>query len=185
MLVGSSTVVIDDPLLTARPEGVENPRQPLRVVVDSRGRIDRDRNVLTGASRTLVATTELSGAHWRELITSAGAEVAVFPRDAGGHVDLRVLLEDLGRRGIVTLLVEGGGVIIGSFLDQRLVDKVTLVIAPLIVGSNAAPAAVAGQGAQYMRDAVRLRDMTVDRLGDDILVTGYPVWPDGSAYGAP
>jgi diaminohydroxyphosphoribosylaminopyrimidine deaminase/5-amino-6-(5-phosphoribosylamino)uracil reductase len=69
-------------------------------------------------------------------------------------------------------------VIIGSFFDQRLVDKVTLVIAPLIVGAADAPAAVAGHGAQYMRDAVRLRDMTVDRLGEDILVTGYPVWPE-------
>jgi diaminohydroxyphosphoribosylaminopyrimidine deaminase/5-amino-6-(5-phosphoribosylamino)uracil reductase len=185
MLVGSSTVVIDNPLLTARPEGVENPRQPLRVVVDSRGRIEPDRNVLTGGSHTLVATTDLSQAHWREVITSAGAEVAVYPRDANGQVDLRVLLEDLGRRDIVTLLVEGGGVIIGSFFDQRLVDRVTLVIAPLIVGAQNAPLAVAGLGAPYMRDALRLRDMTVDRLGDDILVTGYPEWPEDSAYGTP
>ena len=79
----------------------------------------------------------------------------------------------------------GGGVIIGAFFDQRLVDKVTLVIAPLIVGAESAPAAVAGIGASRMRDAVRLRDMTVDRLGDDILVTGYPEWPENSAYGAP
>jgi diaminohydroxyphosphoribosylaminopyrimidine deaminase/5-amino-6-(5-phosphoribosylamino)uracil reductase len=185
MLVGSSTVVIDNPLLTARPDGVDNPRQPLRGVVDSRGRIDAGRNVLTGASKTLVATTEASSAHWRETLAEKGAEVAIFAADANGHVDLRVLLEDLGRRGIVTLLVEGGGVIIGSFFDQRLVDKVTLVIAPLIVGADDAPAAVTGIGAQFMRDAVRLRDMTVERLGDDILVTGYPVWPDGSTYGAP
>jgi diaminohydroxyphosphoribosylaminopyrimidine deaminase/5-amino-6-(5-phosphoribosylamino)uracil reductase len=178
MLVGSSTVVIDNPLLTARPEGVQDPHQPLRVVVDSRGRIDPGRNVLTGASKTLVATTEASDPGWRRSIEATGAEVAVYAAGAEGHVELLPLLTDLGKRGVLSLLVEGGGVIIGSFFDQRLVDKVTLVIAPLIVGAADAPAAVAGHGAQYMRDAVRLRDMTVDRLGEDILVTGYPVWPE-------
>jgi diaminohydroxyphosphoribosylaminopyrimidine deaminase / 5-amino-6-(5-phosphoribosylamino)uracil reductase len=78
----------------------------------------------------------------------------------------------------VLALLEGGGVLNGSFFDQRLVDKVTLVIAPLIVGASEAPAAVAGRGAQYMREAVRLRETTVERLGEDILVTGYPVWPE-------
>jgi diaminohydroxyphosphoribosylaminopyrimidine deaminase/5-amino-6-(5-phosphoribosylamino)uracil reductase len=178
MLVGSSTVVIDNPLLTARPEGVQDPHQPLRVVVDSRGRIDPGRNVLTGASKTVVATTEASDPGWRRSIEATGAEVAVYAAGAEGHVELLPLLTDLGKRGVLSLLVEGGGVIIGSFFDQRLVDKVTLVIAPLIVGAADAPAAVAGHGAQYMRDAVRLRDMTVDRLGEDILVTGYPVWPE-------
>jgi diaminohydroxyphosphoribosylaminopyrimidine deaminase/5-amino-6-(5-phosphoribosylamino)uracil reductase len=189
MLVGSSTVVIDNPLLTARPEGIDNPHQPLRVVVDSRGRIDPGRNVLLpprplGEGRgegvpTLVATTEASDLSWRRSIKATGAEVVVYPAaGAEGHVDLTALLRDLGGRGVLSLLVEGGGVIIGSFFDQRLVDKVTLVIAPLIVGAADAPTAVAGHGARYMRDAVRLREMTVDRLGDDILVTGYPVWPE-------
>lgn len=181
MLVGSATVVVDNPLLTARPEGVENPHQPLRVVVDSRGRIDPGRDVLTGASKTLIATTEAAAPTWRESIAATGAEVVVFPTDAKGHVDLPSLLRDLGGRGVLSLLVEGGGVIIGSFFDQRLVDKVTLVIAPLIVGAADAPAAVAGHGARYMREAVRLREMTVDRLGDDILITGYPVWPEAAA----
>lgn len=178
ILVGSSTVVIDNPLLTARPEGVENPRQPLRVVVDSRGRIADDRKVLTGGSKTLVATTVASDPRWRASIASTGAEVLVLPAAGSGHVDLVALLRELGTRGVVTLLVEGGGVITGSFFDQRLVDKVTLVIAPKIIGAEAAPAAIAGRGAASMRDAVTLREMTVDRLGDDILVTGYPVWPD-------
>jgi diaminohydroxyphosphoribosylaminopyrimidine deaminase/5-amino-6-(5-phosphoribosylamino)uracil reductase len=76
------------------------------------------------------------------------------------------------------MLCEGGGVLHGSLFDQHLVDKITVVIAPMIVGSNAAPSAVAGAGAAYMRDAVRFGDVTVERLGEDILVTGYPVWPE-------
>lgn len=180
MLVGSSTVVIDNPQLTARPEGIENPRQPLRVVVDSRGRIDAGRSVLQGESKTLIATTGASSLRWRAEMEATGAEVLVLQDDGEGHVDLRALLENLGGRGILTLLVEGGGVIIGSFFDDRLVDKVTLVIAPMIVGADRAPAAVAGNGADRMADAVRLRDTNVDRLGDDILVTGYPIWPNGT-----
>jgi diaminohydroxyphosphoribosylaminopyrimidine deaminase/5-amino-6-(5-phosphoribosylamino)uracil reductase len=185
MLVGSSTVVVDNPLLTARPEGVENPRQPLRIVVDSRGRLAAEANVLTGNSKTLIATTEASSPGWRRAIEASGAEVLLLPAGEDGHVDLRALLEELGRRQVVTLLIEGGGVIIGSFFDQRLVDKVTLVIAPLIVGAANAPAAVAGRGADRMRDAVRLGDMTVERLGEDILVTGYPVWPEGDNEAPP
>jgi diaminohydroxyphosphoribosylaminopyrimidine deaminase/5-amino-6-(5-phosphoribosylamino)uracil reductase len=177
ILVGSSTVVIDDPQLTARPDGVESERQPLRVVLDSTGRIPTTAKVLGGTSKTLVVTTGRSSADWRSAIEGTGAEVLVLKADDDGHVPLRAMLEELGRRGVLLLLVEGGGVIIGSFFDQRLVDKVTAVIAPMIVGAADAPAAVAGKGAAYMRDAVRLRDVEVERLGEDILVTGYPVWP--------
>lgn len=172
ILVGSSTVVIDDPLLTARPDGVEAPRQPLRVVVDTRGRIPPMAQVFTGPSKTLVATSEGAHADWRASIEARGAEVVTFPL-ADDHVDLRALLEELGRRDVLTLLVEGGGVVHGSFFDAGLVDKVHAIIAPMIVGASEAPAAVAGVGADRMADALRLRDVTVERLGDDILVMGY------------
>ncbi len=178
IMVGASTIAVDDSQLTARPEGVLAPRQPLRVVVDSTGRIPVTAKVLAGESKTLVATTERSSAGWRSSIESTGAEVLVLPSDADGLVPLRALLEELGRREILLLLCEGGGVLHGSLFDQRLVDKVTAVIAPMIVGAADAPTAVAGRGARYMREAPRLRDMTVERLGEDILVTGYPEWPE-------
>jgi diaminohydroxyphosphoribosylaminopyrimidine deaminase/5-amino-6-(5-phosphoribosylamino)uracil reductase len=177
ILVGAATVVIDDPQLTARPDGIESARQPLRVVLDSAGRIPTTAKVLAGSSKTLIVTTGRSRADWRSAIGATGAEVLVLDADEAGRVPLRPLLEELGRRGVLLLLVEGGGVVIGSFFDQRLVDKVTAVIAPMIVGAADAPAAVAGTGAAYMRDAVHLRDVEVERLGEDILVTGYPVWP--------
>ena len=177
ILVGASTVVIDDPQMTARPDGVESERQPLRVVLDSTGRIPTTAKVLAGGSKTLVVTTSRSSAGWRSAIKATGAEVLVLDGGEDGRVSLRAMLEELGRRGVLLLLVEGGGVVIGSFFDQRLVDKVTAVIAPMIVGAADAPAAVTGKGAAYMRDAVRLRDVEVERLGEDILVSGYPVWP--------
>jgi diaminohydroxyphosphoribosylaminopyrimidine deaminase/5-amino-6-(5-phosphoribosylamino)uracil reductase len=172
ILVGSSTVVIDDPLLTARPDGVDAPRQPLRVVVDTRGRTPPMAQVFTGPAKTLVATSDHAPAGWRAAIEARGAEVLSLPL-ADDRVDLHALLEELGRRDVLTLLVEGGGVILGSFFDAGLVDKVHAVIAPMIVGAADAPAAVAGVGAERMADALRLRGVTVERLGEDILVTGY------------
>jgi len=176
ILVGSSTVVIDDPLLTARPGGQEAQRQPLRVVVDSRGRTPPMARVLTGTARTLVATVEGAPEPWRASLRAAGAEIRAFPA-VDGRVDLLALLRELAGRDVLSLLVEGGGVILGGFFDRGLVDKVHAVIAPLIIGAEDAPAAVAGQGAYRMADALRLRDITIERLGDDILVTGYPDYP--------
>lgn len=177
ILVGSSTVVIDDPLLTARPGGVDAERQPLRVVVDSRGRTPPMARVLTGPARTLVATVDGAPERWQASIRAAGGDVLALPPE-GGRVDLIALLRELAARDVLSLLVEGGGVVLGSFFDTALVDKVHAVIAPIIIGAGDAPAAVAGRGAYRMDDALRLRDITVERLGEDLLVSGYPQYPD-------
>ena len=173
IIVGSSTILIDDPQLTARPDEVEAERQPLRVVVDTRGRTPPMARVFTGSAKTLVATAADAPAPWFASIEATGAEVLTLDKH-GEHVDLKLLLEELGRRDIVNLLVEGGGMVLGSFFDRALVDKVQAIIAPLIVGAAEAHTAIAGKGAYRMADALRLRDITIDRLGDDILVTGYP-----------
>jgi diaminohydroxyphosphoribosylaminopyrimidine deaminase / 5-amino-6-(5-phosphoribosylamino)uracil reductase len=172
ILVGSSTVVVDDPLLTARPGEKEHERQPLRVVVDSRGRTPPMARVFTGPARTLVATLPDAPAAWRSSIEAQGAEVLSLP-DYEGRVDLHALLQELGKRDIVSLLVEGGGVILGGFFDRGLIDKLHAIIAPMIIGAADAPAAVAGRGAYRMAEALRLRDLTLERLGDDVLVTAY------------
>jgi len=176
IMAGAATILVDDPQLTARPGGELAERQPLRVVLDSTGRISPGAGVFSGVAKTLVATTGRSTSEWRWAMEEAGAEVLVLDEGPDGRVPLPQLLRELGAKGIVTLLVEGGGVLLGSFFDQRLVDKVTAVIAPMIIGAADAPAAVAGRGAQVMGDAIRLSNMTVERLGDDVLLTGYPAW---------
>lgn len=179
IVVGSGTVVVDNPQLTARPGGTtEGVHQPLRVVADSRGRVSRETHVLSGPSPTLIATTEASPTAWREEMRAAGAEVLVLP-ERDGHVDLEALVRVLGERGALTVLFEGGGVLLGSLFDARLVDRVHAVIAPMIIGAADAPAAVAGKGAWRMADAVRLREFEVHRLGADILVDGLVEWPEG------
>jgi len=173
IMVGVKTVLIDDPQLTARPSAVEGEvRQPLRVVVDSRGRTPASAKVLSGPGPVLLATTAASAAGWRKQMTGAGAEVVVLPAKRG-RVDAVELLRLLGQRPILSLLVEGGGEILGTFFDLKLVDKVQAILAPLVIGGRRAPTAVAGRGARRMADALRLREVTLERLGDDLLVTGY------------
>jgi diaminohydroxyphosphoribosylaminopyrimidine deaminase / 5-amino-6-(5-phosphoribosylamino)uracil reductase len=173
IMVGVNTILVDDPQLTARPGGQESERQPLRVVADSHGRTPASARVLQGPGRALIATSDRSEPSWRQAIEAAGAEVLVLPRD-GDSLDLAALLRALAERGVLSLLVEGGGILLGSLFDQGLVDKVQAIIAPLIVGAAEAPAAVAGRGAHRLADAWRLQEVTVERLGDDILIIGYP-----------
>jgi diaminohydroxyphosphoribosylaminopyrimidine deaminase/5-amino-6-(5-phosphoribosylamino)uracil reductase len=177
IVCGSETIIVDDPQLTARPDGEDAERQPLRVVVDSRGRVPPMARVFgrTDWALTLVATTEDASLAWRSSIEATGTEVLTFAKH-GEHVDLEELLRELARRDVLTALVEGGGVLLGGFFDRGLVDKVHAIIAPVIVGAADAPGAVAGQGAYRMADALRLRDLELERLGEDILLTGYPVY---------
>jgi diaminohydroxyphosphoribosylaminopyrimidine deaminase/5-amino-6-(5-phosphoribosylamino)uracil reductase len=178
IIVGSRTVRIDNPQLTARPEDASDAtHQPLRVVVDSTGQVPADAAVLQTPPPTLVATTAASSEAWRDAIRRTGAEVLVLPaRD--DRVDIEALLGVLGGRGALTVLCEGGGVLLGSFFDARLVDRVQAVVAPVIIGAAEAAAPIAGRGAYRMADASRLRDVSIERLGDDVLMSGLVTWPE-------
>ena len=178
--VGANTIVVDDPMLTARPNGDEQTaQQPLRVVVDSSGRTPLTAQVLQGPARTLIATTDHSSRSWRAELERLGAEIAILPalvRQAHherDRVDLLALLQLLGERGCLNLLVEGGGILLGSFFDAGLVDRVQAILAPMIVGGAAAPTAVAGLGVERMADAIHLERVSVRGFGADMLVEGY------------
>ena len=172
LAVGVNTVLVDDPQLTARPEGETSTlHQPLRVVVDSRGRTPEAARVLTGSSRTLIATTMAADERWREQMRARGADVEILVSD-DGRVDPRGLLRLLGSRGCLNLLVEGGGILLGSFFDAGLIDRVQAIVAPIIIGGAGAPLAVAGRGVERMADALRLREVSVRMLGADTLIQG-------------
>jgi len=172
IMCGVNNVLLDDPQLTARPDGDAAGRQPLRVVADSRGRTPPGAKVLGPGGRTLIATTAASPPEWRAGVEAAGAEACVLPAGEDGRVDLRELLSMLGERGVLTLLVEGGGMLHGSLFAAGLVDKVHAIVAPKIVGGTAYPA-VAGHGVARMADALTLCDVEVERLGDDVAFIGY------------
>ena len=162
ILVGVNTVIIDDPELTARLEG-EGARQPLRVILDSQLRTRVSAKAV--GPNTLIATTRPGG--------MGGAEVVRLPATGNGRVSLAPLLDELGKRGILSLLVEGGSEVHASFFAEGLVDKVQVYIAPRLIGGREAPGPVGGAGVERLVEAIPLREMDATRLGNDLLVTGY------------
>ena len=172
IMVGIGTVLADDPQLTVRDVPDPPERQPLRVVVDSRGRLSPQARLLGEPGRTLVAATGIAPKRRREL-EAVGAEVAILP-GPDRRVELETLLRLLGQRDVTSVLVEGGGKLLGTLFDRRMVDKVVAFVAPVIVGGGAAPTPVAGEGAGKLAQALRLRDVTFQTLGQDMMVVGYP-----------
>ncbi len=176
ILVGSGTALADDPALTTRLEGGDG-RHPLRVVLDGRGRLPATARLVSGRlpGRTLVATTATSSPAWRGALAHDGVEIVVLPPGTHGGVDLVALLDELGARDITSLLVEGGAGVLASFVAECLVDKYLVFAAPLVIGGAAAPGPVGGTGPALLADAPRLRLDAVERVGDDALLTCYPI----------
>jgi diaminohydroxyphosphoribosylaminopyrimidine deaminase/5-amino-6-(5-phosphoribosylamino)uracil reductase len=133
MLTGAGTVLADDPQLTVRE--VETPRQPLRVVVDSRLQTPPGAKILPGGG-TLIAAMAGADSRKAEHLRAAGAEVLELP-ERDGHVDLAALLAELGRRGINEVTVEAGARLNGALLKAGLVDEIVLYLAPILMGDKA------------------------------------------------
>ncbi len=174
VMVGVNTVLADDPRLTARygSGGFECEQQPLRVVVDTGARTPATARVFAGSGKTLVAAGREPDAVQADSLNEVGAEVAVMSL-AEGRVDLNQLLALLGQREITSLLVEGGGRLLGSLFDSGLVDKVVAFIAPMIIGGDAAETTVGGSGVERIADAFRLGRVTSSTFAGDLMVTGY------------
>ena len=177
VLVGANTVLTDDPALTVRE--VEGP-QPLRIVLDSRGRIPLSARVLAGEAKTLVATGEMAQEK-EEALGARGVEVLRLP-GPDGEVDLPGLLAALGQRGVDSVLVEGGGEVAWSFLAQALVHKIYFFYAPLILGGRTAVPAVGGQGFPDPAQAIPVRDLTLEWVGRDLLLAGYPEYAERERF---
>ena len=172
IMVGIQTALQDDPQLTVRDVPEPPERQPLRVVVDSRGRMPATARMLAERGQTLVAVAEGAANNYPSLV-DAGAEVVPLP-GGDGRVDLQALLQLLGQRDITSVLVEGGSTLLGALFDLGVVDKVVGCVSPVVIGGSEAPTPVGGQGAQRLADALRLRDVSVATVGNDVIITGYP-----------
>jgi len=168
IVVGSGTVLADDPHLAVRSAEVRR-AQPLRVVVDSDARTPSTARVLDDAARTLVAVAEDADAG--HLLK---AEVVRLPRGAGGRgLDLGALLAALRERDVVSVLLEGGPTLAGSFLAAGLVDRVIGYIAPVLIGGGGL-SALAGRGAPSIDAAQRLRLDEITPLGPDVRLIARP-----------
>lgn len=171
ILVGVETVLRDDPALTVRLDRPW-PREPYRVVLDTRARTPADARLITAGTpgRALVITGEDASPGRVAALTAAGASVVpVAVRD--GRVDVRAALSALAAREVRGVLVEGGGDIHGAFLDAGLIDRVAIFIAPRLLGGRGATSVVAGAGTP-LKIAPRVTSLEVTRIGDDLLIEG-------------
>ena len=151
----------DNPRLTVKTEYVDDPRNPIRVVLDSRGRTPNEALVLNGETRTVIVTAEECDR------TFPNAEVI---RSGTGRVDLQKALRALEEMGVQSLLVEGGAEVIWSFLKSRLADEMCIFIGSLVIGGDSSPTPAGGEGASSLEDTVELRLINAEMLGDGILL---------------
>lgn len=179
ILVGSGTVRTDDPRLTVRLPDTEKLSsapivQPTRIIVDSHGEIPLQARCLDGAGSTtevIVAVTEAAPPRKIEALRERGARVWIGT-GADGRVDLAGLLHDLAALQITSILLEAGPTLAGAFFDHGFVDRVTVFMAPLIIGGSGAPSPVAGHGVEEPDRGFRLTNVSHGFFGEDFMWTG-------------
>ena len=146
-MVGANTVRRDDPLLLSRSSG----KQPVRVIVSGRSVLPHQAKIFSRTHKAPVIVVRPAGR-------------------SGKKVDLNKLLTTLAKRGITNILVEGGGELIAGLVKEDLVDRFLVFIAPKIIGGRDAKTAVEGSGTALIRDALKLKNMSVKRFKEDILI---------------
>lgn len=175
IMVGINTLLADDPQLTARDDdGLPLGRQPLRVVLDSHCRTPSAARMLREPGTTLIVSSSDAPGSEIERLQQAGAETWTSPLHEPGMLEMGEVLVELGHRGVVSLLVEGGGITLGSLFDDGLVDKVKVFIAPVIIGGMQAASPIEGHGPEFMSQAWRVERAEIRQIGPDWLITGYP-----------
>ena len=180
ILVGIDTVLTDDPLLRARA-GRRRRGRPLKIIVDSRLRTPLSARCLSSESPapTVIATTVRATAKAAAL-ARRGAEVVALPARRG-RVPLARLFRLLVRRGIHSVLIEGGGEVLAGALAERLVDRIVFFVAPLLIGGRGSPGSVGGPGVPRLSQAVRLKHLMCTRVGPDLCVEADVAYPKRSA----
>jgi diaminohydroxyphosphoribosylaminopyrimidine deaminase/5-amino-6-(5-phosphoribosylamino)uracil reductase len=175
IMAGVNTVLKDDPQLTARCGGGRGgtaKKQPLRIIIDGTGSTPVKAKVFTEPGNTLIVIAREITEQERENYRSVGAEILEIPSN-NGFIELNELMKELGRRQVMSVLVEGGSILFGSMFDQKLVDKVVAFVAPIIIGGDKAKTAIGGRGVEKVMDAVKLKYLSEERFGDDIMFIGY------------
>jgi diaminohydroxyphosphoribosylaminopyrimidine deaminase/5-amino-6-(5-phosphoribosylamino)uracil reductase len=172
ILIGAGTVLADNPLLTDR-SGKPRRRPLTRVVLDEKLQTDPESQLVQTAKEApvLIFTGESLEARKAEVLQGRGIEIVT---DSFKGRDFLAVMEELGKRSLQSVLVEGGATVAGSLIDAGLVDKVTFFLAPVIIGGRGAVSAIGGHGAERLIDALHLVDVETVQRGCDIEVTAYP-----------
>lgn len=165
ILVGIGTILEDDPKLTVKEKYVKNPKQPLRVILDSKGRTPFHALVLNETAKTLIITAQGRMKRYNK----PHIEVVECQSDTEGLLDVHHVLELLYQRGVRKLLVEGGGTVIWSFLKNKVVDDLFIFIGPCIIGGKNTPTIADGRGIDT-GEVIALKISDVQLLGSGVLI---------------
>jgi diaminohydroxyphosphoribosylaminopyrimidine deaminase/5-amino-6-(5-phosphoribosylamino)uracil reductase len=170
VLVGAGTVMKDNPLLTCRIKGGKN---PYRIIVDSALKIPLNANVLRlNDGKTIIATTQNSNHNKIKKIISLGHHV-IITKNKDGKVDLKALIKNLGRLDITSIMVEGGSSINASALQNHIVDKILLFIAPKIIGGVDSVPSIGGFSPSSLRKITKIKNIKIRKIGEDTIIEGY------------
>jgi diaminohydroxyphosphoribosylaminopyrimidine deaminase/5-amino-6-(5-phosphoribosylamino)uracil reductase len=172
VLVGSGTVVADDPRLTMRLKN-SNLCNPIRIIVAGKKNIPISSKVFNNAhkERVIYATTNTFSPIRKAKLEKIGVEV-LFVKHKREKVNLSSLMEELGRREIISVMIEGGAEISGSIFKEKLIDRVVYFIAPKIIGGRSSPTPVGGEGIDELKDFMKIKNMSINKLGEDLVVEG-------------
>jgi diaminohydroxyphosphoribosylaminopyrimidine deaminase/5-amino-6-(5-phosphoribosylamino)uracil reductase len=173
IMVGINTVILDNPMLL--PKGARPKRYPVRVVLDSKLRIPLSCDLVKTARkyRTMIFTLSDQSSDREGKLDSLGVEVVRVGAGENRMVSLDDVCLELWKRGITSVLVEGGGEVNSGLLKAGLIDKVVLFYGPFFIGGKNAANLVAGKGIDFLKDARRVEVISVKRMKDDICVEGY------------
>lgn len=173
IMAGINTVISDNPLLV--PKVAKPKKYPVRIILDSKLRIPLSCDIAKTAAKypTWVFTSEDSRADREAKLKSLGLDVIRVSKDGNGRASLKEVGDELYRRGLMTVLAEGGGEINSSLLREGLVDKLLLFYAPILIGGKGALNLVGGKGIDFLKDASKVTITAVKRFKEDIHLEGY------------
>lgn len=169
IMVGTGTLLADNPRLTARPGGEEGGPTPHRYALDARLAVPDSAAILdVEAAPTTLFTGPNAARERRSALQARGVRVIDVPSDASGRLDLRACLHAVAADGCLSLMVEGGGELVGALVDTGLLDRLVLHIAPVVIGGRGARAAVVGAGVERVADALRATHVRSESVGGDV-----------------
>jgi diaminohydroxyphosphoribosylaminopyrimidine deaminase/5-amino-6-(5-phosphoribosylamino)uracil reductase len=173
ILVGENTVKLDNPMLTTRLEGVKI-CNPLRVIISKYGDIPNESNVLkvNDNTKTLIISSTKISKNREDYFLHKKIDVTKL-EEKNGHIDFKDIVKSLGDMGIDSIFIEGGSGILGSAFESGIVNKVYAVVAPKLIGGKEAVTPVGGMGIEKMRDALVLKKVTHEIVGNDVIFKGY------------
>lgn len=181
VMVGVNTIIRDNPQISCKAQGG---RDPIKIVVDSYGKTPLNSKVFIKSVKddhkpnVIIAVSDHISEDKIKSLTAAGAEVIICADEKNddspyGRVDLKKLLSNLGKKGITSILLEGGGILNASAIESDIVDKVSVFVSPKIIGGKDAITSVEGQGSSLMSEALELKKVSYTVKGNDILIEGY------------